>query len=174
MNLPSGRRQILNFLLPGDVISLGSIFERKVHYSVKALTDVQISEMQRVEVQSRLFGHPSVGRVLADLCSEREQESDSRLAALGHGSAEERIAHLLLQLVMRIAAHNVIRENTYPIPLRQQHVADAVGLTSVHVSRVLGSFRERGVLSLSGGKLDVFDMPELERMAGTLVRYPAS
>ena len=163
----------MNFLLPGDVFSVGSIFENRVHYSVKALTDVQISEMRRVEVQSRLFGHPSIGNVLANICSEREQESDSTLAVVGHSSAEERIAYLLLRLVVRLSANNVIRGNTYPVPLRQQHIADAVGLTSVHVSRVLGSFRERGVLALTGGRLNVFDVPELERMVGTLVGYPS-
>jgi CRP/FNR family transcriptional regulator len=83
---------------------------------------------------------------------------------LGQRSAEERIAQLLLHLMQRIAARNVIREQRYPLPLRQQHIADAVGLTPVHVSRVLSLFRERGLLELSEGVLQVFNLPELERI----------
>jgi len=58
----------------------------------------------------------------------------------------------------------VIREQRYPFPLRQQHIADAVGLTPVHVSRVLSLFRERGLVVLSDGVLQVFNLPELERI----------
>src|SRR5262245_37326692 len=72
LNLPSGRRQILNFMLPGDVLSLSSIFESRVHFAVKALTDVQISAMRRVEVHSRLLANPSVGSLLAKLSSAQE------------------------------------------------------------------------------------------------------
>ena len=84
--------------------------------------------------------------------------------ALGQYSAEERIAYLLLHLTQRIAARSVIREQRYPFPLRQQHVADAVGLTSVHVSRVLSLFRDRGIIELSDGVLQVINLPELERI----------
>jgi CRP-like cAMP-binding protein len=83
---------------------------------------------------------------------------------LGQRSAEERIAQLLLHLMQRIAARNVIREQRYPFPLRQQHIADAVGLTPVHVSRILSLFRERRLLELSEGFLKVINLPELERI----------
>ena len=83
---------------------------------------------------------------------------------LGQRSAEERIAHLFLHLMRRIAARNVIRDHRYRLPLRQQHIADAVGLTPVHVSRVIGAFRDRGLIELSGGVLQVLDPAELERI----------
>ncbi|MFX5237466.1 helix-turn-helix domain-containing protein, partial [Acinetobacter baumannii] len=75
-----------------------------------------------------------------------------------------RIAHLLLHLMRRIATRSVIREQRYPFPLRQQHIADAVGLTPVHVSRVFSLFRERGIVELSEGALQVFNLTELERI----------
>jgi CRP-like cAMP-binding protein len=58
----------------------------------------------------------------------------------------------------------VIREQRYPFPLRQQHIADAVGLTPVHVSRVLGLLRERGIAELSEGVLQIFNLSELQRI----------
>ena len=103
-------------------------------------------------------------RPLPILSSLTRHEATELLTALGQRSAEERIAHLLLHMMPRIAAVNVIREQRYPFPLRQQHIADAVGLTPVHVSRVLSLFRDRRLVALSKGVLTVFNLPELERI----------
>ncbi|MBI5260806.1 MAG: Crp/Fnr family transcriptional regulator [Bradyrhizobium sp.] len=164
LQLADGRRQILGFLLPGDLFSVASVFEERFHFSVKALTDVQISTMRRTEVQSRLAADPTIVMALAETCSSEARCGDEMIAALGQYSAEERIAFLLLNLTERIAARNVIREQQYPFPLRQQHVADAVGLTAVHVSRVLGVFRDRRVVEMSNGVLKVHDVAELKRL----------
>jgi CRP/FNR family transcriptional regulator len=162
--LPDGRRQILNFLLPGDLFSVTSVFEERFHFSVKALTEIQISGMRRAEVQTRLAGNPDILTALAKSCIADTEAADRMQTALGQYSAEERIAYLLLHLMQRIAARSVISEQRYRFPLRQQHIADAVGLTPVHVSRVLSLFRDRGILELSDGILKVFNLPEMERI----------
>lgn len=164
LQLADGRRQILGFLLPGDLFSAGSVFEERLPFSVRALTDVQISTMRRTEIQSRLLTNPAVIAALTKICSAETKYSEELITALGQCSAEERIAFLVLQLTERIAARNVIREQQYPFPLRQQHIADAVGLTAVHVSRVLGLFRERGILELSSGVLKIHNMAEVRRL----------
>ena len=120
--------------------------------------------MRRAEVQARLVINPDVLTALAKSCIAETEAADRMQTALGQYSAEERIAYLLLHLTQRIAARSVIREQRYPFPLRQQHIADAVGLTPVHVSRVLSLFRERGIVELSDGVLQVFNLPEVERI----------
>jgi len=162
--LSDGRRQILKFLLPGDLFSSVGAFERSFHFSVKALTGVQVSRFARAEIRARCAASPEVQSALANSCVSETRDAAELLTALGQFSAEERIAHLLLHLMPRIAARNAIREQRYPFPLRQQHIADAVGLTPVHVSRVFSLFRERSILALSEGVLKVFDLPELERI----------
>jgi CRP-like cAMP-binding protein len=122
--------------------------------------------MRRAEVQSRLAHNPTVVMALAKTCSVEAESSDQVITTLGQFSAEERIAFLLLHLMQRIATRNVIREQQYPFPLRQQHIADAVGLTAVHVSRILGTFRDRGIVELSNGVLKVADLAELEHLGG--------
>jgi CRP-like cAMP-binding protein len=162
--LPDGRRQILNFLLPGDLFSAASVFEERFQYSVKALTAIQVSGMQRAEVRARLANNPDILNALAK-CGIAELEAADRMqTVLGQLSSEERIAYLFLLLMERIAARSVIREQRYPFPLRQQHIADAVGLTPVHVSRVISLLRERGIVELSDGFLKVFNLPELRRI----------
>lgn len=162
--LSDGRRQILQFLLPGDIFSSVTIFEKTFHFSVKALTAVQISGFARSKVHEICAVDPDVQSAIAKSCIAECHDATELATALGQFSAEERLAYLLLHLMKRIAARNVIREQRYRIPLRQQHIADAVGLTPVHVSRVFSLFRERRIMALSEGMLQVFDLPELKKI----------
>lgn len=162
--LSDGRRQILKFLLPGDLLSPIGVFEKSFHFSVKALTGVQVAGFARSEIHARSTVNSDVQTALVKSCIADTHHTTELLTALGQCSAEERIAHLLLHLIARIAARNVIREQHYPLPLRQQHIADAVGLTPVHVSRIFSLFRDRRLLDLSEGVLKVFDFAELERI----------
>ncbi|MGB9113707.1 Crp/Fnr family transcriptional regulator [Bradyrhizobium sp.] len=162
--LSDGRRQILKFLLPGDLFSPIAIFEGTFHFSVKALTDAQVSGFARSEIGAKCLANPNVQSAIANSCIADNRDATELLTALGQLSAEQRIAYLLLHLMQRVATRNVIREQRYPFPLRQQHIADAVGLTSVHVSRVFSLFRDRRILTLSEGVLQVSNPPELERI----------
>jgi len=168
LQLGDGRRQILSFLLPGDLFSAASIFEERPHYSVKAVTAIQISEMDRDEVQSRLSRSPEGLKAFAKTCASEIAHLDELATALGNHTAEERIAYLLLRLAKRISAQSVIHDQRFPIPLRQQHIADATGLTAVHVSRILGALRSRGVLELSDGYLRVINPSEFAQLGSVL------
>jgi CRP-like cAMP-binding protein len=164
IQLSDGSRQIQKFLLPGDLFSSISIFEEAPHFSVKALTEVQFHGFARSEVRERCLADRDLLTAIAQSCVADGRDSAQLIAVLGRCSAEKRIAHLFLHLIQRIAARQVIRELRYPFPLRHQHIADAVGLTPVHVSRVLSHFRERGIVTVSEGVLEVADAPALERI----------
>lgn len=162
--LSNGRRQILNFVLPGDLVSAVTVFEERPQFSAQALTEVRLSGFLRSEVQTRFAINPAFSAALAQSCVDTINNADEFMTALGQRSADERIAYLFLHLMRRIAARNVIRDQRYRVPLRQQHIADAVGLTPEHVSRVFGQFRERGLIEFSNGVLHVLDTAELERL----------
>jgi CRP-like cAMP-binding protein len=165
IQLSDGRRQILKFLLPGDLISPVSIFEEAPYFSARALTSVQISGFARSEIRDRFFANAETQTAIAQSFVADARDATEFLAVLGQCSAEQRIAYLLLHLIRRIAARHVIREQRYPFPLRQQYLADAVGLTPVHVSRVLSLFRNRRIAVLSEGVLEVIDLPALQRIS---------
>lgn len=164
--LHDGRRQILRFLMPGDLVSIGPLAGR-INYSTTALTRVHVSSF---DCQDLLTGGRASAefreRLVAAAVDEIRAASELSVI-LGQRSAEERIAYLFLDLTRRIAQGTVIRDQRYAVPLLRQHIADALGLTAVHVSRVLGAFRERGICDLSEGVLSVFASPELERI-GTI------
>jgi len=162
--LSNGRRQILGFLLPGDLLSPVAVFEDRPSFSAQTLTDARLSVFERREVETRCATNPRVVWALAKSCATDTGYAEKLMTALGQRSAEERIAYLFLHLMERIATRNVIREHRYRLPLRQQHIADAVGLTPVHVSRVIGLFRDHGLIEFSGGVLHVLNQPELERI----------
>lgn len=162
--LANGRRQILNFLLPGDLVSAVTVFEERPHFSAQALTEVRLSGFLRSEIQARFAMNADFSNALAQSCVNVINDADALMTVLGQRSAEERIAYLFLHLMRRIAARNVVRDQRYRVPLKQQHIADAVGLTPEHVSRVLSQFRERGLIEFSSGVLQVLDSAELERI----------
>lgn len=164
LQLSDGRRQIVRFLLLGDLFSAVSLFAERLHFSVQALMQVRFARFRRRDVAEKLAADAALQTALATSCIEEDVGAGELLLALGRRSAEERIAYVFLHLTKRIAASNVIRENRYSFPLRQQHVAALTGLTAVHVSRVLTIFRDRGLCRLSGGILDVEDPVELERI----------
>ena len=162
--LANGRRQILNFLLPGDIFSSVTVFEDRPGFSAQALTEARLSSFRRSEVQARCASDPRMIAAIGESYAAESHNADGLLTALGQRSAEERIAYLFLHLMERIAARSVIREHRYRLPLRQQHIADTVGLTSVHVSRVISLFRDQGLVDFSSGVLQVLNLPELKRI----------
>lgn len=164
IQLPNGHRQILNFLLPGDLLSAGSVFNEDNHFAAEALTTIQVCKMQGEEVRKRLEGNPAAMLALAKYCLTDLKALDEKITILGRYSAEQRIAYLFLHLIARIGDRKVIRDESYSFPLRQRHIADALGLTPVHVSRTISAFRDQTIADLSGGVLKILNMQDLEQL----------
>ena len=162
--LPDGRRQILNFLLPGDLLSVVSIFEVRFGSSVDALTEVEITGFRRTEVKRQLAASPGLWASWAESVAQQVRASDELLVALGQRTAEERVAYLILHLTRRMQALGLAGARRYRFPLKQTHIADALGIGSECVCRTLSRFRKRGILALSGGYVEISDFAELERI----------
>jgi CRP-like cAMP-binding protein len=152
------------FYCQAMLFSSAAIFDETCLVSAKAMTEVMVSGFVRSAIRERC-ADVAVRSEMANCWVSESRDMVELATVIGQCSAEARIAHLLLHLTSRIAARSVIREHSYSIPIRQQHIADAVGLTSVHVSRIFGLFRNRGILTMSDGILKVMDMPELERLS---------
>ncbi len=165
VQLSDGRRQILSVLLPGDLFSTTSFCREKLHFSVQAVTNVRFSRFERADLKKRVVASTDILSALAMVCAAEQQDMDELSTALGRGTAEERIAHLIVRLVDRLSTHSGIGpDHRYPFPLRQTHIADITGLTSVHVSRVISEFRRANYLQLSKGFLVLRDRTALQRI----------
>jgi CRP/FNR family transcriptional regulator, anaerobic regulatory protein len=135
--LSDSSRQILSFLLPGDMVSTTLLFEAQPHCLIEAITDVRYRTFCRAELKAVLFKNLSLFDSFAKAWVEEKVRADQLIADLGRRTADERIARLILNLTERLSQRGLTQSNPTEMdfPLRQHHIADATGLTPVHVSK---------------------------------------
>jgi CRP-like cAMP-binding protein len=163
--LPDGRRQIISFLLPGDIVSIGSLLAPLSGHTVEAITEVTYRKFKRQEIKELLFSRSELLERLFTLWNEAKSRADQLALDLGRRRADERIARLILRLSEKVAKRSMIRMQTFDFPLRQRHIADATGLTPVHVSKILGELQRAGMIEINGRSLTILNSPELQRVA---------
>jgi CRP-like cAMP-binding protein len=164
--LSDSRRQILGFLLPGDMASMPS-FDEPPHYLVEAITDVQYHLAPRDTLTAAECRDGQMSGRIEALRMRDKMRSDHLIVDLGRRSAEERIARLILNLAARLNERGALKHSPLEMefPLRQHHIADATGLTQVHVGKVLSRFRRDGIVLIGGRTLTVADEAQLRRAA---------
>ena len=135
--LPDGSRQIISFLLPGDIVSATAVFQDRSGFSVEAITDLHYSVLNKAEFRALLSADKRSFDEFAKTWVGRKEEVENLAADGGHRSAEQRIARLFWGLLERNRALDMVYDNRFAFPLRLHHIADATGLTIVHVSRVI-------------------------------------
>lgn len=164
--LVDGRRQILSFLLPGDLVSTALVFGATAGRAIVAITNVTYRTFNRFEFQTLLSKRPDLLARFSRIWAEERVEADQLAMDLGRRTADERLARLILKLMQRLSARGMVRGQSMEFPLRQHHIADAMGLTPVHVSRVLTNFRRKKLIDIGGGFLTILNADELCRIAG--------
>lgn len=165
ITLPDGRRQILSFLLAGDLVSTACLLEPMSGRTVEAITEVTYRKFKRSDLKSFLFKHPDLLEKLSRTWIEERTQADQLALDLGRRTADERIARLILNLAERLLKRGMMNGQTMEFPMRQRHIADATGLTPVHVSKVLGEFQRAGLIEISSRSLTIINETELRRAA---------
>ncbi len=161
-----GRRQILSLLLPGDLFSATSPFQPSLDFYVEAITEVRYGAIKNSELRAKLSEDPILLDGFMELCAAETNDAYQSIIDLGQRLAEERIALLILQLMKRLEARGLVHDLSFEFPLRQLQIADAVGLTPVHVSRVMSLLRNSGLIETQNGILRILDLPKLRRIGG--------
>ncbi|MDX5365542.1 MAG: Crp/Fnr family transcriptional regulator [Alphaproteobacteria bacterium] len=160
-HVPDGRRQVLSILLPGDVAGAELVVRTSIRVPVQALTDISYCAFDVQELKEMGSEDPGLLWSFLDICTSGRRESEARIVDLGRRNAEQRLARLIAELHRRLRSRGLAGETSMPFPLRQQMIADALGLTQVHVSRVMSSFRENNIIKVNGGSLRILDMEAL-------------
>ena len=164
--LPDGRRQILNFLLPGDLLGLQARLFAESDHGIEALTDVVLCVFARERVWAIFRDHPRIAFDITWLGAREEALVDDGLLSAGRRTAAERLAALFLQLYGRAAAVGLQQGDAVAMPLTQAHIADALGLSAVHLNRTLQRLRRLGLVEFGGGVLRLPNQPALRQLAG--------
>jgi len=170
--LPDGRRQVVDFCLPGSIIGLQHPPRGTSEQSAQTLTRVAAAALPVSILGSALLTNPLLAIGLAQRVAAGQERARALLVSLGRRTARERVAHLLLDLFVRVRLRvPACAGEEIPLPLTQEHLADAVGLSPKHVNRMLRLLREHGVVALHGRTLRVLDHDRLLDEAG-VAEYP--
>lgn len=168
-SLANGKRQILRFLLPGDFVGFQLQLHGKMTYSVHALTDCQLCAFPRADLDKMLNENAALATRMAMLNARDMAFCQQVLLATGQKNAMERMASLLLQLFIRVKTlRGLVKdsdENSIELPLSQEQIADALGMTKEHVNRTLREFRDAEILDVRSKRLRVMDEARLTEIA---------
>lgn len=163
--LEDGRRQILNYMLPGDLVGLQGSVIGEMEHSVEALSSLVLCVFQRDRLDELFANHPGLGFDVTWLAAQQERMLDNHLLSLGRRTALERAAYLLSFLHQRAQSLDLGRKRI-EIPLTQQHVADTLGLSIVHTNKTLRKLTNMGLVRWLGGACEVLDLERLMEVAG--------
>lgn len=163
--LSSGRRQIISYALPGDILGLHADFRRTASYSAAALTPVRLAVVEPKRLVDLYRLYPAVAAGLS-WCSAREHSIlGDQAVRLGRLAADQRIIHLLLELWHRL---KLIGENDgrrLDAPMTQNDLADTLGLSLVHTNRQLAKLRRAGHITVERGQVRLNDFDQLIEMS---------
>ncbi|WP_426022481.1 Crp/Fnr family transcriptional regulator [Brevundimonas sp. PWP3-1b1] len=163
--LEDGARQITEINVSGDFIDLHSLLMKQMDHGVVALTECVIAEAPHSGLIDITERHPHLTRLLwldtiIDAAVHRQW-----LVAMGRRSGLGHLAHLVCELYLRLQAVGQTGDMTFNLPLTQAVLGDALGLSTVHVSRLISELRGEGVINWSNGQIDILDWRRLAEIA---------
>jgi CRP-like cAMP-binding protein len=163
--LSGGTRQIVDFQIPGDFLGLRSVLFRTADHNIEPVTRVEASEVLASDLLENFAKTPRLATAVLWAASRDEAMVVEHLVGIGRRDAKERTAHFLLELGARLKLVGLGTTLGYACPLSQYLLADSMGLSAVHVNRVLRELREDGLVTFQHGKVDIHDLDRLVALA---------
>jgi CRP-like cAMP-binding protein len=142
-----GERQILAVQVPGDMVDLQNSVLRHADHSVQALTKIEVAYLPRQAIVELAFSRPQVGKLMWFDTLVEASIAREWMASIGRRDAYTRIAHLLCEFALRLEKAGLGERDRYELPMTQEQLADATGLTAVHVNRTLRTMDESGYIT---------------------------
>ena len=164
--MPDGKRQILTFMIPGDIFGLHAFLLKVMDHCIATFVPTRIATISRNTVFDLFDHHPRIGAELWWSALQQNAINRERIVALGRRSARGRVAYLVCELVWRQRAVGLSEDHAIRLPLTQVELADTLGLTSVHVNRILQGFRRDNLIALAHHRLTLLDVERLQKIAG--------
>ncbi|WP_395396483.1 Crp/Fnr family transcriptional regulator [Novosphingobium sp. BL-8A] len=163
--LADGRRQILSFFIPGDLCDANVFILKEMDHSLSTVTSVNLAEISQYEFQEIIENSPRIAQALwwSELVTVAIQREWT--TSIGQRTAYERIAHLFCEMFVRLRTIGRTDGHSCEFPLTQSEIADATGLTQVHVNRTIQELRRDQLIELRNRRLLVFDLDRLMSVA---------
>ncbi|MFE1600236.1 Crp/Fnr family transcriptional regulator [Methylobacterium sp. ID0610] len=164
-SLEDGRRQIVAYLLPGDICDLGASILREMDHSIGAVTATTLAEIPFEAADQLVSDHPRLMQALYRDAMTAASIQREWTVNVGQRTAFERLGHLLCELFVRMQTLGLTRGSSCDLPLTQGEIADTIGLSVVHVNRTLQELRNTGYVTVAGRELTIHRLDALERAA---------
>lgn len=161
-----GQRYLPSVMVPGDLCDLDALLFDRLDYAVTALTKCTVAVLPRERLLALIASRPGIAAAFAWLGLAENAVLTEWSMSVGRRSAHERMAHLLCELMVRMTAAGRAEGHSFDLPLTQNHLADALGLTAVHVNRTLQALRASGLITVKDRRARIHDWPALSRMGG--------
>lgn len=165
-DLLNGSRQVISFPIAGDCVGLRSVLLKTADHSFSTLTDVVVSAVEGEHMLKCVSDFPRLGAALLWVASRDEAMVVEHLVSIGRRTAIERTAHLFMEFAERLSLVGLATEAEFKCPLSQFVLADALGLTAIHVNRVLRQLREGKLVTVRKGSVHIHDLSGLRKLAG--------
>lgn len=162
---PDGSRQIVDFQIPGDFLGLRSVLLHASDHGIEPIVDIEAAEVLVSDLLQAFAQTPRLATAILWAVSRDEAMVVEHLVGLGRRDADARMAHFLLELGVRLSLVGLGTRQGYGCPLTQYHLADALGLSAVHVNRVLRKLREDGLVTFRDGYVTFDDYKRLVALA---------
>ncbi|WP_299631855.1 Crp/Fnr family transcriptional regulator [uncultured Roseobacter sp.] len=162
---PDGTRQIVDFQVPGDFLGLRSVLLRTSDHSFEPIVEIEAAEVLKSDLLAAFSDTPRLAIAILWAASRDEAMVVEHLVGIGRRDADARMAHFLLELGSRLALVGMGSREGYDCPLTQYHLADVLGLSAIHVNRVLRQLRERGLVTFRDGRVSFEDHAGLVKLA---------
>lgn len=169
--LENGRRQVLNFVFPGDLLGLQAALMGEMQHTVQATTTLRLCVFRRSRLWELFRDHPDRAFDLTWIGAVEEHFLGETIATLGQRDALQRMAWALARIWLRLSALGLRTDGQVPLPYRQSELADALGLSPVHTNRTLTALRARGLMTWSRQRLTIQDEPALLNLAGMALAH---
>lgn len=164
--LPSGSRQVLAYLMPGDSCDLHVGLLAEMDHSIQTITPATIATIDREKMDELLDEHPAIAKAIYVAQLVDEGTMRAWITSMGRRASIERVAHLMCELYIRARNIGLTSDLSFALPLSQLLLADSLGMTPVHLNRVLRELRASGAMTLKRGSLVLTDLPRLVQIAG--------
>lgn len=169
--LDDGRRQIMNFMLPGDCFDLMSLTKTQSDHSVSAATQVTLRRIKSDDFLNVIKNDPVLATAFWWVAIQEESILREQIVRNGRMSAKERVANLILELNRRLSISTGRQDNTLPLPVPRTHLADALGLSVVHISRTLARLKREGYIAIEPGMIHILKRDAMAETAEFDARY---
>jgi CRP-like cAMP-binding protein len=164
--LPEGTRQITAFLMPGDSCDMHASVLDIMEHTISTLTPARVCMIPRKTIEDLILTRPTLTRAFWWTQLVDEDTLRAWIVSMGRRGSLERVAHLMCELYVRARNIGLTDGDRFELPLTQVVLGDALGLTAVHVNRVLRKLRLSGVMELTSGSLIIADIAKLAAVAG--------